>query len=160
MAVDNISFRVQKGESLGLVGESGSGKSTLARLILKLIDPTSGDIIYNNVEDIRRECQIVFQDPQTSLNPRIRIGEAVGEPLLIHRLLAKEKIPKRDSVIEKLSKEFSTDRSLVIVDNLKGTFGMPVTDGYVKVYDDMDSLKKSEPDYILKRHGLMKEEKK
>lgn len=104
MAVDNISFRVQKGESLGLVGESGSGKSTLARLILKLIEPTSGDIIYNNVEDIRRECQIVFQDPQTSLNPRIRIGEAVGEPILVHRLLAKQKIPKRVSELLQLVK--------------------------------------------------------
>lgn len=104
MAVDNISFRVRKGESLGLVGESGSGKSTLARLILKLIEPTSGDIIYNNVEDIRRECQIVFQDPQTSLNPRIRIGEAVGEPILIHRLLAKRKIPKRVAELLQLVK--------------------------------------------------------
>jgi peptide/nickel transport system ATP-binding protein/oligopeptide transport system ATP-binding protein len=104
LAVENISFRVQKGESLGLVGESGSGKSTLARLILKLIEPTSGDIIYSNVEDIRRECQIVFQDPQTSLNPRIRIGEAVGEPILIHRILAKEKIPQRVSELLQLVK--------------------------------------------------------
>jgi ABC-type glutathione transport system ATPase component len=104
LAVDDVSFRVQKSESLGLVGESGSGKSTLARLILKLIEPTSGDIIYNNVEDIRRECQIVFQDPQTSLNPRICIGEAVGEPILIHQLLAKEKIPKRVSELLQLVK--------------------------------------------------------
>lgn len=83
-AVDNVSFPVEQGESLGLVGESGSGKSTLARIILKLIEPTSGTVEYNNVSDIRRECQIVFQDPQTSLNPRIRIGEAIAEPSIIH----------------------------------------------------------------------------
>ncbi len=104
LAVDDISFRIQKGESLGLVGESGSGKSTLARLILKLIEPTRGEIIYDDVEDIRRECQIVFQDPQTSLNPRIRIGEAVGEPILIHQLLARKKIPKRVSELLQLVK--------------------------------------------------------
>ncbi|MFC1511356.1 ATP-binding cassette domain-containing protein [Candidatus Margulisiibacteriota bacterium] len=93
-AVDNISFVIEQGESLGLVGESGSGKTTLARLILKLIEPDSGSIIYD-VKDIRRSCQIVFQDPQTSLNPRIRIGEAIGEPILIHKLLPEEKIDKK-----------------------------------------------------------------
>ena len=94
-AVDNVSLSVAEGESLGLVGESGSGKTTLARLILRLIEPSSGSIIYNNVKDIRRECQIVFQDPQTSLNPRIRIGEAIGEPILIHKLMPKDSIPER-----------------------------------------------------------------
>lgn len=95
LAVDDVSFFIKDGETLGLVGESGSGKSTLARLILRLIEPTSGDVIYNNVGDIRRDCQIVFQDPQTSLNPRIRIGEAIGEPILIHKLLPKDKIQER-----------------------------------------------------------------
>ncbi|NQT29013.1 MAG: ABC transporter ATP-binding protein [Candidatus Saganbacteria bacterium] len=95
MAVDDVTFSIKPGESLGLVGESGSGKSTLARLILKLTKPTSGEIKYNNLENIRKDCQIVFQDPQTSLNPRIRIGEAIGEPLLINKLLAKKEIPKR-----------------------------------------------------------------
>lgn len=95
LALDNISLSIQPGESLGVVGESGSGKTTLARLILKLIEPTSGEIIYHNIENIRKDCQIVFQDPQTSLNPRIRIGEAIGEPILIHQLLPKDKIPAR-----------------------------------------------------------------
>ncbi len=94
-AVNDVSFSISQGESLGLVGESGSGKSTLARLILKLIEPTSGKIAYDGITNIRRECQIVFQDPQTSLNPRIRIGEAIGEPILIHKLLPKDKIPGR-----------------------------------------------------------------
>jgi len=91
LAVNDVSLDVEQGESLGLMGESGSGKTTLSRLILKLIEPTSGIITYNNVKDIRRECQIVFQDPQTSLNPRIRIGEAIGEPLLIHKIVENRK---------------------------------------------------------------------
>jgi ABC-type glutathione transport system ATPase component len=91
-AVDGVSLAVASGESLGLVGESGSGKSTLARLILKLIEPDGGTISYNGIKDIRKECQIVFQDPQTSLNPRIRIGEAISEPIVIHHLLPKDKV--------------------------------------------------------------------
>lgn len=89
-AVDNVSLIVEQGESLGLVGESGSGKTTLARLILKLIEPDSGTITYNNIQDIRRDCQIVFQDPQTSLNPRIRIGEAIGEPMRIQKVESRQ----------------------------------------------------------------------
>ena len=85
-AVDGISLAVESGESLGVVGESGSGKSTLARLILKLIEPDGGSIDYDGIKDIRKECQIVFQDPQTSLNPRIKIGEAIAEPLKLHKV--------------------------------------------------------------------------
>lgn len=85
-ALDNVNLIIEAGQSLGLVGESGSGKSTLARLILKLIEPTSGEIIYNGISNLRKDCQIVFQDPQTSLNPRIKIGEAIEEPMIIHGL--------------------------------------------------------------------------
>lgn len=85
-AVDGVSLAVTSGESLGLVGESGSGKSTLARLILKLIEPDGGTISYDGIKNIRKDCQIVFQDPQTSLNPRIRIGKAIAEPLDLHRV--------------------------------------------------------------------------
>ncbi|MDD4179739.1 MAG: ATP-binding cassette domain-containing protein [Candidatus Margulisbacteria bacterium] len=94
-AVSDVSFAIERGEVLGLVGESGSGKSTLARLILKLIEPTSGEIIYHGIDNVRRECQIVFQDPQTSLNPRIKIGEAIGEPLLVHGVLSPNLIPQK-----------------------------------------------------------------
>lgn len=95
-AVDGVSLSIQSGETLGLVGESGSGKSTLARLILGLIEPSEGEIVYEKaMENMRRDCQIVFQDPQTSLNPRIRIGEAIGEPILIHKLMPREQIPER-----------------------------------------------------------------
>jgi peptide/nickel transport system ATP-binding protein len=91
VACDDISLKIEEGEILGLVGESGSGKSTLARLILKLIEPDSGEILYHGIINIRRECQIVFQDPQTSLNPRIRIGEAIAEPLIIHKIVENRK---------------------------------------------------------------------
>jgi ABC-type glutathione transport system ATPase component len=105
IAVDGVSLNIEQGETLGLVGESGSGKSTLARLILRLIEPTSGEIEYSkDVSDIRRDCQIVFQDPQTSLNPRIKIGEAVGEPILVHALLPKSKIRKRVAELLELVK--------------------------------------------------------
>ncbi|MFH1386818.1 MAG: ATP-binding cassette domain-containing protein [bacterium] len=83
-AVNDVSFTIDQGETIGLVGESGSGKSTLARLILRLIEPSHGKIIYENEENIHRDHQLVFQDPQTSLNPRIKIGEAIGEPVKLH----------------------------------------------------------------------------
>ncbi len=104
VAVDRLTFSIRHRESLGVVGESGSGKTTLARLILKLIEPTDGKIIYSNITNIRRDCQIVFQDPQTSLNPRIRVGEAIGEPILIHKLLPKEKIAERVAELLELVK--------------------------------------------------------
>ncbi|MCU0641188.1 MAG: ATP-binding cassette domain-containing protein [Candidatus Margulisbacteria bacterium] len=95
-AVDHVSLDIIKGETLGLVGESGSGKSTLARLILKLLHSDAGTIIYGSeLERLRRDCQLVFQDPQTSLNPRIRVGEAIAEPILINQLKPKAEAKAR-----------------------------------------------------------------
>ena len=98
MAVNNVSFEVYPGETLGLVGESGCGKSTLARTLLRLIQPMEGDVVFDGdnitnlslksqkLRSLRRQMQIVFQNPYNSLNPRINIGKAIAEPLVVHNI--------------------------------------------------------------------------
>jgi peptide/nickel transport system ATP-binding protein len=95
-AVDDLSFTIDEGAMFGLVGESGSGKSTTGRCILRLIEPTSGEVLFRGenvlqfsterMRRARRDMQIVFQDPYSSLNPRMRVGDIVEEPLVIHKL--------------------------------------------------------------------------
>ena len=96
-AVDGVNFTVKRGETLGLVGESGSGKTTIGRVILQIYRPTSGHIVFDGVDlatlnggamrAMRRRIQVVFQDPYSSLNPRIKTGDIVGEPLRVHKLV-------------------------------------------------------------------------
>src|SRR6516225_9743236 len=98
-AVDDISFNIDEGETFGLVGESGSGKTTTGRCLLRLIEPTSGSVRFRGenvlefpkrrLREARRDMQIVFQDPYSSLNPRMRAEEIVEEPLIIHKLGAR-----------------------------------------------------------------------
>src|SRR6186713_1578720 len=111
-AVDNVSFSIKNGETLGLVGESGCGKSTVGRCLLRLQEPTSGEVYFegrnildldnSGMRDLRREMQIIFQDPYASLNPRLSILSIVSEPLTIHGVATKAQ--RRDRVAELLSK--------------------------------------------------------
>lgn len=109
-AVEDVSFKIHKGETLGLVGESGCGKTTLGRTVLRLYNPTSGRIIFNgeditkgNIFSYRQKMQMIFQDPSASLDPRMTVGEIVGEPIKIHKL-AHSIAERKEKVAELLTK--------------------------------------------------------
>jgi oligopeptide transport system ATP-binding protein len=105
-AVDDVTFGLQEGETLGLVGESGCGKSTVARTIMRLIEPTAGKIYFggrditdlplNDIRALRKDMQMIFQDPYASLNPRMKVGQIIGDPMDIHKVVQGNQ--KRDRV--------------------------------------------------------------
>src|SRR5918995_4339473 len=110
-AVDDVTFDMQAGETMGLVGESGCGKSTTGRTILRLIEPTSGEVWFQgknvttldkrSLRGLRKEMQIIFQDPYASLNPRMTVGSIIGEALVIHKL-ARTRKAFEDRIVELL----------------------------------------------------------
>jgi oligopeptide transport system ATP-binding protein len=120
-AVDNVSLSIARGESVGLVGESGSGKTTLGRLILRLIEPTAGSVLFDGIDvfalaqgplrSLRRRMQIVFQDPFASLNPRMTVGAAVREPLEVHRITGGT---ESEQAVKELFEEVGLDPSYVV----------------------------------------------
>jgi oligopeptide transport system ATP-binding protein len=109
-AVDDVSFTIHKGETLGLVGESGCGKSTTGRMLMKLLDPTEGQIVFegkeisglndNQIRELRKEFQMVFQDPYASLNPRMKVGEIIAEPLIVHGYPKEEREARVQHLLE------------------------------------------------------------
>ena len=120
-AVDDVSFAIDEGEMFGLVGESGSGKSTTGRAILRLIEPTSGEVLFKGENVLgfsrsrlrlaRRDMQIIFQDPYSSLNPRMRVGDIVEEPLVIHKLGSKD---ERRARVGELFELVGLERAMIV----------------------------------------------
>src|SRR5437879_7555731 len=119
-AVDGVSLRIAPGETLALVGESGSGKTTTGRCILRLLEPTSGSVVFDGVDllalkpramrRMRRQVQVIFQDPYGSLNPRMRVGTIVREPLDIHRIGDGRR--ERDEMVAALLRRVGLDPSM------------------------------------------------
>ncbi|CAM3571991.1 dipeptide ABC transporter ATP-binding protein [Cytobacillus oceanisediminis] len=108
-AVDDVSFTIKKGETLGLVGESGCGKSTTGRMLMRLLDPTEGQIYFegkeisnlndNQIRSLRKDFQMVFQDPYASLNPRMKVREIVSEPMVIHGIPKEERMERVEKLL-------------------------------------------------------------
>ena len=145
-AVDDVSFSVRRGETLGLVGESGCGKTTIGRAILRLTEPTSGSVWFDDQEllklkgaalkSVRREMQIIFQDPYSSLDPRLRIGDSVMEGLSIHNI--GDKRDRYQMVLDVLAGADAsamavktiTDAVPVINTDVLAAFGLTLPDAY------------------------------
>jgi ABC-type oligopeptide transport system ATPase subunit len=135
LAVDGVSLDIKPGETLGLVGESGSGKSTLGRLILRLIEPTAGTISFHGVDllransselrRLRRDMQIIFQDPFGSLDPRYRVEDVIAEPLILQQAIVDQKVVGQELVDQKvIGKSLSRDARRQRVRELLQAVGM------------------------------------
>lgn len=186
-AVEDISFNLYKGKTLGLVGESGCGKSTTGRTVLRLTEPTDGEVLYEgkNVMELnkkdfkqfRKEMQMVFQDPHSSLNPKQRIGETVEEPMHIHNMYSKEeRIEKAMSLLKEtgiredqyfrfphefsggqrqrigIARALSVDPQVVILDEPVSALDVSIQSQVLNLLDDIQ--KKHELAYLFITHDL------
>jgi len=146
--LEEISFALQPGETLGIVGESGSGKSTLARAVLRLLQPARGKVRWRGrdllaldereLREVRREMQIVFQDPATSLDPRMTVSTAVAEPLAVHRLGHRSE--RGEKVLELLSEEVPHSIA-VVVDEIEPGDSPDILLVTASIYVERDSQK-------------------
>lgn len=186
-AVEDISFNLYKGKTLGLVGESGCGKSTTGRTVLRLTEPTDGEVLYEgkNVMELnkrdfklfRKEMQMVFQDPHSSLNPKQRIGETVEEPMHIHNMYSKEeRIEKAMNLLKEtgiredqyfrfphefsggqrqrigIARALSVDPQVVILDEPVSALDVSIQSQVLNLLDDIQ--KKHELAYLFITHDL------
>lgn len=186
-AVEDISFNLYKGKTLGLVGESGCGKSTTGRTVLRLTEPTEGEVLYErkNVMELnkrdfklfRKEMQMVFQDPHSSLNPKQRIGETVEEPMHIHNMYSKEeRIEKAMNLLKEtgiredqyfrfphefsggqrqrigIARALSVDPQVVILDEPVSALDVSIQSQVLNLLDDIQ--KKHELAYLFITHDL------
>jgi oligopeptide transport system ATP-binding protein len=171
-AVDDVSFEVMPGETLGLVGESGCGKSTTGRTFLRLIEPTSGEIWFENknvttldkrsLRALRKEMQIIFQDPYASLNPRMTVGSIIGEALVIHKL-APSRRAREERVVQLLetggqrqrigiARALAVSPKLIIADEPVSALDVSIQAQIINLLEDLQS--KFGLTYIFIAHDL------
>ena len=172
-AVDGVSFAIKPGETLGMVGESGCGKTTVGRSLLRLYTPTGGEVFYNGekvdgstVRHMRKEMQMVFQDPYSSLNPRMTVEDIIGEPLDVHKLYT-SRGERRDKIINLMEHEFSggqrqrigiaralaTDPKFIVCDEAVSALDVSIQAQVINMFEELQE--KLGVAYLFIAHDLL-----